>query len=168
MELLTRWLAFARLLRAPARCGRPHRRRARRAGAHLGRLQGRPLPRAPGAPPQAAASAARRSRCRAPPRGAAPRASAGARAQVVPWGDTDALGLQQRKLVVDILVTGHTHEFRVRLGPRWPDGASRRRLFASGCTVLASVQHPDTLAVARCILACQASVDFNLQCVALL
>lgn len=32
--------------------------------------------------------------------------------QVVPWGDTDALGLLQRKLDVDILVTGHTHEFK--------------------------------------------------------
>ncbi|KAK9832101.1 hypothetical protein WJX81_007014 [Elliptochloris bilobata] len=32
--------------------------------------------------------------------------------QVVPWGDMDALGLLQRKLDVDILVTGHTHEFK--------------------------------------------------------
>jgi len=78
---------------------------------------------------------------------------------VVPWGDTDALGLLQRKLDVDILVTGHTHEFRVRPEPRRPDGASRRRLFPPGCAMLAFVQHPDALAVARCILACQASID---------
>ncbi|KAK9844517.1 hypothetical protein WJX74_003511 [Apatococcus lobatus] len=31
--------------------------------------------------------------------------------QVVPCGDTDALALLQRRLNVDILVSGHTHEF---------------------------------------------------------
>jgi len=30
--------------------------------------------------------------------------------QVVPWGDRDALGLLARRLDVDILITGHTHE----------------------------------------------------------
>ena len=30
--------------------------------------------------------------------------------QVVPWGDDDALAILQRKLDVDILVTGHTHQ----------------------------------------------------------
>ncbi len=33
--------------------------------------------------------------------------------QVVPWGDKEALGILQRQLDVDILVTGHTHEFKV-------------------------------------------------------
>ena len=36
-----------------------------------------------------------------------------ARLQVVPCGDTDALALLQRRLNVDILVSGHTHEFMV-------------------------------------------------------
>ena len=31
--------------------------------------------------------------------------------QVVPWGDTEALGAMQRQLDCDILVTGHTHAF---------------------------------------------------------
>ena len=30
--------------------------------------------------------------------------------QVIPWGDDEALGILQRKLDVDILVTGHTHK----------------------------------------------------------
>ena len=34
--------------------------------------------------------------------------------QVVPWGSNEALALVQRKLNVDILVSGHTHEFKVR------------------------------------------------------
>ena len=34
-------------------------------------------------------------------------------AQIVPWGSNDALALVQRKLDVDILVSGHTHEFKV-------------------------------------------------------
>ena len=29
--------------------------------------------------------------------------------QVVPWGDTASLGVLQRQLDVDVLVTGHTH-----------------------------------------------------------
>ena len=33
--------------------------------------------------------------------------------QVVPWGSTSALALLQRRLNVDILVTGHTHQYRV-------------------------------------------------------
>ncbi len=33
--------------------------------------------------------------------------------QIVPWGSNDALALVQRKLDVDILVSGHTHEFKV-------------------------------------------------------
>eukprot|EP00775_Hariotina_reticulata_P007975 gene7975-8173_t len=32
--------------------------------------------------------------------------------QVVPWGDKEALAILQRQLGVDILVTGHTHEFK--------------------------------------------------------
>lgn len=32
--------------------------------------------------------------------------------QVVPWGDKEALAILQRQLDVDILVTGHTHEFK--------------------------------------------------------
>mmetsp|Transcript_22309 Transcript_22309/g.65786 ORF Transcript_22309/g.65786 Transcript_22309/m.65786 type:complete len:185 (-) Transcript_22309:208-762(-) len=32
--------------------------------------------------------------------------------QVVPWGDPDALGMLQRQLDCDILVTGHTHVFK--------------------------------------------------------
>lgn len=32
--------------------------------------------------------------------------------QVVPWGDTAALGHLQRRLDADILVSGHTHEFK--------------------------------------------------------
>jgi vacuolar protein sorting-associated protein 29 len=31
--------------------------------------------------------------------------------EVVPWGDHEALAALQRKLNVDILVTGHTHKF---------------------------------------------------------
>eukprot|EP01102_Stenamoeba_stenopodia_P009890 TRINITY_DN2935_c0_g1_i1.p1 TRINITY_DN2935_c0_g1~~TRINITY_DN2935_c0_g1_i1.p1 ORF type:complete len:194 (-),score=35.76 TRINITY_DN2935_c0_g1_i1:126-707(-) len=31
--------------------------------------------------------------------------------QIVPWGDREALGILQRQLDVDILVTGHTHKF---------------------------------------------------------
>ena len=34
--------------------------------------------------------------------------------QVVPWGDAEALGALQRKLGVDILVTGHTHQNALR------------------------------------------------------
>lgn len=34
--------------------------------------------------------------------------------QVVPWGDKEALAILQRQLGVDILITGHTHEFKVR------------------------------------------------------
>ncbi|KAJ6691451.1 VACUOLAR SORTING PROTEIN VPS29 [Salix koriyanagi] len=30
---------------------------------------------------------------------------------VVPWGDLDSLAMLQRQLDVDILVTGHTHQF---------------------------------------------------------
>ena len=33
--------------------------------------------------------------------------------QVVPWGDMEALAQVQRRLDVDILVSGHTHEFKV-------------------------------------------------------
>mmetsp|Transcript_5312 Transcript_5312/g.11616 ORF Transcript_5312/g.11616 Transcript_5312/m.11616 type:complete len:205 (-) Transcript_5312:2902-3516(-) len=33
--------------------------------------------------------------------------------QVVPWGDQDALALLQRQLDVDILVSGHTHEYKL-------------------------------------------------------
>ena len=33
--------------------------------------------------------------------------------QIVPWGSNDALALVQRKLDVDILVSGHSHEFKV-------------------------------------------------------
>ena len=33
--------------------------------------------------------------------------------QVTPWGSNEALALVQRKLGVDILITGHTHEFKV-------------------------------------------------------
>ncbi|CAL5369914.1 unnamed protein product [Camellia sinensis] len=32
--------------------------------------------------------------------------------QVVPWGDLDSLAMLQRQLDVDILVSGHTHQFR--------------------------------------------------------
>eukprot|EP00877_Chromochloris_zofingiensis_P005451 jgi/Chrzof1/14907/Cz09g20080.t1 len=32
--------------------------------------------------------------------------------QVVPWGDKEALAILQRQLDVDILVTGHTHDFK--------------------------------------------------------
>ena len=31
---------------------------------------------------------------------------------MVPWGDVESLGLLQRQLDVDILITGHTHEFK--------------------------------------------------------
>ena len=40
--------------------------------------------------------------------------------QVVPWGDNEALAILQRKLDVDILVTGHTHEFKVGAGGARP------------------------------------------------
>lgn len=32
--------------------------------------------------------------------------------QVVPWGDLDSLAMLQRQLDVDILVSGHTHQFK--------------------------------------------------------
>ncbi|WOL03788.1 hypothetical protein Cni_G12508 [Canna indica] len=32
--------------------------------------------------------------------------------QIVPWGDLDSLVILQRQLDVDILVTGHTHQFK--------------------------------------------------------
>lgn len=32
--------------------------------------------------------------------------------QVVPWGDLDSLAMLQRQLDVDILITGHTHQFK--------------------------------------------------------
>ena len=35
--------------------------------------------------------------------------------QVVPWGSNEALALVQRKLNVDILISGHTHEFKVSI-----------------------------------------------------
>lgn len=35
-----------------------------------------------------------------------------AHAQVVPWGDLDSLAMLQRQLDVDILITGHTHQFK--------------------------------------------------------
>ena len=47
--------------------------------------------------------------------------------QCVPWGDENALGTWARKLDVDILITGHTHECKVWPGPgskTMPDGAS--------------------------------------------
>ncbi|KAK6128665.1 hypothetical protein DH2020_037596 [Rehmannia glutinosa] len=31
--------------------------------------------------------------------------------QVIPWGDLESLAMLQRQLDVDILVTGHTHQF---------------------------------------------------------
>ncbi len=33
--------------------------------------------------------------------------------QVVPWGDKEALAILQRQMGVDILITGHTHDFKV-------------------------------------------------------
>ncbi|KAG5536657.1 hypothetical protein RHGRI_024170 [Rhododendron griersonianum] len=33
------------------------------------------------------------------------------RLKVIPWGDLDSLAMLQRQLDVDILVTGHTHQF---------------------------------------------------------
>jgi vacuolar protein sorting-associated protein 29 len=35
-----------------------------------------------------------------------------ANVKVVPWGDLDSLAMLQRQLDVDILVTGHTHQFK--------------------------------------------------------
>ena len=35
--------------------------------------------------------------------------------QVVPWGDNESLGIMQRQMDVDILITGHTHKFKVIL-----------------------------------------------------
>lgn len=36
--------------------------------------------------------------------------------QVVPWGDAEALSQMQRRLDVDILVSGHTHKNEVKVG----------------------------------------------------
>eukprot|EP01121_Diplochlamys_sp_Union-15-3_P012675 TRINITY_DN3831_c0_g1_i1.p1 TRINITY_DN3831_c0_g1~~TRINITY_DN3831_c0_g1_i1.p1 ORF type:complete len:191 (-),score=35.60 TRINITY_DN3831_c0_g1_i1:24-596(-) len=33
--------------------------------------------------------------------------------QIIPWGEQEALARLQRKLDADILITGHTHEFKV-------------------------------------------------------
>ena len=49
--------------------------------------------------------------------------------QVVPSGDTDALALLQRRLNVDILVSGHTHEFMVRPMPMCGPGGSQVQQF---------------------------------------
>lgn len=35
--------------------------------------------------------------------------------QVVPWGDLECLASLQRRMDVDILVSGHTHEFKVSI-----------------------------------------------------
>ncbi len=32
--------------------------------------------------------------------------------KVIPWGDLDSLAMLQRQLDVDILITGHTHQFK--------------------------------------------------------
>ncbi|KAA6382551.1 MAG: putative Vacuolar protein sorting-associated protein 29 [Streblomastix strix] len=32
--------------------------------------------------------------------------------QIIPWGDPDALGIVQRRLDCDVLITGHTHQFQ--------------------------------------------------------
>lgn len=32
--------------------------------------------------------------------------------QVIPWGDVESLAMLQRQLDVDILITGHTHQFK--------------------------------------------------------
>lgn len=40
------------------------------------------------------------------------RVSCVSRLQVVPWGDLDSLAMLQRQLDVDILITGHTHQFK--------------------------------------------------------
>ncbi|KAJ6814929.1 putative vacuolar protein sorting-associated protein 29 [Iris pallida] len=32
--------------------------------------------------------------------------------KVVPWGDLDSLAMLQRQVDVDILATGHTHQFK--------------------------------------------------------
>ena len=49
--------------------------------------------------------------------------------QVVPWGDQDAIAILQRQLNLDILVTGHTHEYKVRYSPlgRWDRGGRAGR-----------------------------------------
>jgi vacuolar protein sorting-associated protein 29 len=31
--------------------------------------------------------------------------------QIVPWGDKESLAALQRQLDVDVLITGHTHQF---------------------------------------------------------
>ena len=31
---------------------------------------------------------------------------------VIPWGDINSLGMVQRQMDVDVLISGHTHEFR--------------------------------------------------------
>jgi vacuolar protein sorting-associated protein 29 len=31
--------------------------------------------------------------------------------QIIPWGDKESLAMLQRQLDVDVLITGHTHEF---------------------------------------------------------
>lgn len=31
--------------------------------------------------------------------------------QIIPWGDKESLTMLQRQLDVDVLITGHTHEF---------------------------------------------------------
>ena len=35
------------------------------------------------------------------------------RVQIVPWGDKEALAIAQRRMDVDILVSGHTHELQL-------------------------------------------------------
>lgn len=37
--------------------------------------------------------------------------------KVIPWGDLDSLAMLQRQLDVDILVTGHTHQFTYDVNP---------------------------------------------------
>jgi hypothetical protein len=51
---------------------------------------------------------------------------------LVPWGDKEALAILQRQMGADILITGHTHEFKVGCsGDLIPQRRSEHRLFMS-------------------------------------
>ena len=44
---------------------------------------------------------------------------------VIPWGDLNSLGMIQRQMNVDILINGHTHEFRTYA---YEDGSNTSKL----------------------------------------
>ncbi|TMW59492.1 hypothetical protein Poli38472_004561 [Pythium oligandrum] len=74
--------------------------------------------------------------------------------QVVPWGDQTSLAALQRKMNVDILITGHTHEYHIRtengkwfVNPGSVTGASHSTLnTVTPSFILMAIQGPKVVA----------------------